>query len=738
MYLPLGQLRVLLCAIVLQSVVLRPAASCAELCTIHNSQFSIQVQAGVEAPRLVSFRADGTTPWRNFAPEPLVPEAELDGQSFSLHWHRNRAENQVSGSVIAFVYESSFPQLRLTWKWRTPLGYGPIEHSIHVENLSGREIWIPLQDSFRIETPVASRSDPELSYVEKGAGEPSDVGTHREAIAQGSRWVGTSSTYAHPAPGEAREIIPWLAIGNTIAPATGFYIGIEFSGRTRISVERDGTALRAVAGLNPTPGPYKTRLSPQQSFDTPTVFLGTFSGDLDSMGNTLRRWVRQALTNPRAWQDPHYPLLVNNSWGSGMQVDEALARRMIHDSADLGLEMFHLDAGWFRAVGDWYPDPRKFPHGLAALADEAHHRGLRFGIWTDWTQAGLGAEPSALNLRDPIVHNWAVSDLPATWTPDPFKGQTVDLGVPAAQSYAQKEVLRMVGDYRLDMLEHDGYLVAQGCVRADHPHAPPDPAHMVITKDQGSYFVSSSNSTDVSYHATRAYYEIHDRLRRKFPNLILEVCNDGGRMVDFGSAAHGDYFSITDTYTPLANRRAFYDASYLLPPAMLETYVENWTPARTSLDSFRYMLRSGMMGWLTLMLDTTSWTGPERAAARQEIQLYKDRLRPLIREADLYHCGARPDGSHWDAMEYFDSRRGQGVVYVFRGALPGLDRQTLRLHGLQSTARYRLRFQDGTSADRIVSGRDLVQNGVDVSIPGVNRSELIWIEQVIRAGVTSR
>ena len=30
---------------------------------------------------------------------------------------------------------------------------------------------------------------------------------------------------------------------------------------------------------------------------------------------------------------------------------------MIVDSRVLGLEMFDLDAGWFRAVGDWRAEP---------------------------------------------------------------------------------------------------------------------------------------------------------------------------------------------------------------------------------------------------------------------------------------------------------------------------------------------------------------------------------------------
>ncbi len=79
-------------------------------------------------------------------------------------------------------------------------------------------------------------------------------------------------------------------------------------------------------------------------------------------------------------------------------------------------------------------------------------------------------------MHDPKVRDWLVADVPPDWKPEEFKGQTIDLGVPAAHDYFRNEVKRIVDDYHLDMLEHDGYLVAQGCVRNDHPHAPPDQA----------------------------------------------------------------------------------------------------------------------------------------------------------------------------------------------------------------------------------------------------------------------
>ena len=439
--------------------------------------------------------------------------------------------------------------------------------------------------------------------------------------------------------------------------------------------------------------------------------------------------MRRALTNQRAWLNPQYPLLVNNSWGSGMEIDDALARRMIRDSADLGLEMFHIDAGWFRGVGDWYPNPQKFPQGLTAIADDAHLHGLKFGIWTDWSQAALDADPGALNLRDPKVRSWTISDLPSDWKPEPFKGQTIDIGVPEAEAYAKREVSRIIREYKLDMLEHDGYLVADGCVRENHPHAPPDRLHISTSKDQGSYFVNSENSTDVSDHAVRAYYSIQSSMHARYPNLLLEICNDGGRMVDFGSAAHGDYFSITDTYTPLANRRAFYDASYLFPPAMLEAYVASW-PGSNPLDGFRYMLRSGMMGWFTLMLDTATWSDAQRKAAKEEIQLYKDELRPFIRDADLYHISDRPDGIHWDGLEYFDRLRHKGVLYAFRGSIETEKEHIFHLQGLEPTMRYRLRFLEHGAFDRVADGQDLLEAGLTVSLAGPNSSELIFIDEI--------
>jgi hypothetical protein len=162
---------------------------------------------------------------------------------------------------------------------------------------------------------------------------------------------------------------------------------------------------------------------------------------------------------------------------------------------------------------------------------------------------------------------------------------------------------------------------------------------------------------------------------------------------------------------------------------MLESYVRDW-PA-PQIENFRYMLRSGMLGWFSLMQGTDGWSAQQRAEARAQFALYKSALRPLIREADLYHVGARPDGVHWDGIEYYSTTLRRGVLYAFRGSAPDEPRHRFRLLGLAAGSRYRLKFQDqGADANRVMAGRSLMQEGLEVSLSLPLSSELIFLEEL--------
>jgi hypothetical protein len=694
------------------------------------AETTIAVEAGEHAPRLTTLKFRGTTVWKNRADETLPDPIEIRGRTQHVQWRLDRRASRFESSEIRLVYVADSPRLQLVWRWHKRADRGPLEHTVEIENLSEDSVWLPPDPTFRYDWQVDPQTPLERFWVEKGADTPSSAGTHLDALRDGDTWQGTSSSYARPTPNLPREMIPYLLVDEPGGERRGWYVGIESSGPTRITLQRSGASLHGEAGLNPLPGPNQLRLPPGGTFAAPVIFIGAFAGGPDGAGNIVRRWVRAVLNNPRTLRDPSYPLTVINSWGSGTSIDAALAHRMIEQSAQLGLEMFHLDAGWFRDVGDWQADPAKFPEGIAPVADDAHRHGLKFGLWIDWTQAGTSKEPGALNVYDPAIRDWLVAEPPAGWKhSEPFKGITIDLGVPAAKAWAARELERIVGEYRLDMLEHDGYLVAQGNAHGDYPDAQRPPAPPRIYEDSGYLWVDGSNSTDIGYRASKAYYDIYEQLRARHPTLLLEICNDGGRMVDFGSAAHGDYFSITDAYDPLANRRAFHDASFALPPAMLESYVAKWPAPR--IENFRYMLRSGMMGWFSLMQDTSEWSAEQRSEARAQLALYKSALRPLIRVADLYHVSERPDGVRWDGVEYYSASLRRGVLYAFRGTAPDQPTHRFRLVGLNPQSRYRLRFQDqGPAANLVLTGRLLMQEGAPVTLALPLSSELIFFEEL--------
>ncbi len=45
-------------------------------------------------------------------------------------------------------------------------------------------------------------------------------------------------------------------------------------------------------------------------------------------------------------------------------------------------DLFQVDDGWEKAVGDWLrPDEKKFPHGMKFLADRIHEKGFMAGLW---------------------------------------------------------------------------------------------------------------------------------------------------------------------------------------------------------------------------------------------------------------------------------------------------------------------------------------------------------------------
>ena len=181
------------------------------------------------------------------------------------------------------------------------------------------------------------------------------------------------------------------ALAEPDGPAYG--VALAWSGSWRMLVDAPpfGARVRVAGGVDDESG--VITLEPGEHFTTPST-LGVCAPD---GGDGVRaRWHDYQ----RGWlaRDTglaHRPIVYNSWYATTFDVDVDAQSALAAVAAELGVEAFVVDDGWFRGrtsdragLGDWQPDPAKFPHGLAPLVDAVLERGMRFGIWV---------EPEAVN-----------------------------------------------------------------------------------------------------------------------------------------------------------------------------------------------------------------------------------------------------------------------------------------------------------------------------------------------------
>jgi hypothetical protein len=225
---------------------------------------------------------------------------------------------------------------------------------------------------------------------------------------------------------------------------------------------------------------------------------------------------------------------------------------------------------------------------------------------------------------------------------------------------------------------------------------------------------------DGSYARTVGYYKVQEVLHQKFPNLILENCDAGGCIKDYGAMSRAHYIVTTDDLGSLADRMGIYDSTYALPPQVLQTYT--WLQSGDKPGPFLW--RSGMMGaWV---IDTPPLPG-ETHSIRKATATYKNWIRPILRDCKVHHILPRPDGKRWDGIFYWGPKLKKGVVFIFR---PQSDegRQIIRLKGLDAKAKYWLWCEDGSITTQLTGGDELMQKGLSVNLPTTFSSDIIFIQ----------
>ena len=155
-------------------------------------------------------------------------------------------------------------------------------------------------------------------------------------------------------------------------------IGWEFDGRARTTVRHYGAEgyLQFSSNVLDLNHP----VEPNDVFEAPAAFIGPFPRRLGRS-----RLPHAAVRRGRAGQARagrrEFPVRGLGFLGvrAGPRRGHA-APQSAEAAARLGVELFTVDLGWARAIGDWHDDPAKFPSGLRALSDYVHSLGMKFGL----------------------------------------------------------------------------------------------------------------------------------------------------------------------------------------------------------------------------------------------------------------------------------------------------------------------------------------------------------------------
>ena len=445
-------------------------------------------------------------------------------------------------------------------------------------------------------------------------------------------------------------------------------------------------------------------LPPSASMECPhCIFVP--GKDLNEVSQQYARVGRQNWY-PRNALSAQTPVEWNHWWSyEDIDINEERFDRNSQAAAALGVQVVTLDAGWFGASdagsawydyrGDWrLVNRQRFPGGIRALSDQAHARGLQFGLWCEIE--GLGKK-ARLNLDHP--------EFPAARDGKPLG--YVCLGNPAAQEWAYQVLCHLIDDNHCDWIKLDFNLdPLAGCNRSDHGHG----------------------KADGLFEHYRGYYRLLDRIRQAFPNVLLENCSSGGLRIDLGMLRHTHLAFLSDPDWPVHSLQVFWGASTMLAAnACLHWSFSEWrdqnlhprqnfNPRRPDLtpSQLDYYTRIAMLGSFGLsqkLPDLPDWVAGRLA---YHVKIYREQVQRFVHEADLYRLTGQPRrdgaGERWCAFQYSLPAGDRHLLFVFR--LPGADKdRPIRLLGLHPQKVYSISGFDGEIELR-QSGSELMDAGL--------------------------
>lgn len=530
-------------------------------------------------------------------------------------------------------------------------------------------------DVLRVEAELHNRGDTELQ-VDRLAGAsialPAELGEvcypHGE-WAQEFQWerqaVGPSGWSRENRRGRSSHQAPpglFVLAAHTCehqGPALGAQLA--WSGNHRFALERhDDGRLLLQAGEWFAPG--ELRLAPGARLRVPPLHLALGQAGIGSASRGLHALARrEVLRWPGGRRRPR-PVHLNTWEALYFRHDEGELRELASQAAALGVERFVLDDGWFEgrdddraALGDWWPDARKYPHGLGGLAEHVRSLGMEFGLWV---------EPEMVNPRSRLYREhpaWVLGD-PRR---EPVFGRhqlVLDLARPEVSHYLFDKLDALLRGAPISYLKWD---MNRDLAQALDAQGRPGMHAQVL-----------------------ALYALLERLRGAHPRVEIESCASGGARADLGILRYTQRLWTSDNNDASSRIGIQSGALRLFPPELLGSHVGP-APAHATGRSQSIDLRCAVacFGHMGVEADVRAMSADERERLAGWIALYKQ-WRETIHDGEIAQ-GRSPSGARW----WLASTPQRQFLCVFQPeAMPGTQSAALRLPPLRGSGRWRVRL----------------------------------------------
>ena len=479
---------------------------------------------------------------------------------------------------------------------------------------------------------------------------------------------------------------------------------LAWSGNFRLNFEVDEyDVLTVLAGANPNGSEY--RLRPGESFTTPEMIYTHSLRGAGGASRNLHDWGR----NYGVYHAERVVPTLLNSWeGAYFDFDAKVLKQMIDDAASMGLEMFVLDDGWFgnkyprnaanAGLGDWQVNRKKLPAGIDDIASYAHRKGLKFGIWI---------EPEMVNPRSELAErhpDWIVRP-PKREAPETRRQWLLDLSNPAVQDFVFETF-----DNTMKLSDKIDYIKWDANRNANNV---------------GSAYLPADEQSRFWIDYAQGFYKVMERIRAKYPDVLIQACASGGGRVEYGALKYFDEVWTSDNTEARSRARIQYGTSLFYPAVVMGSHVSATPNHQTgNITPIKFRFDMACAGRLGMELQPRQMTDEERQFARRAIASYKE-YRDIVMQGDLYRIGTPYDKSGCYGLMYVSKDRKQAVLFTYslryqgRSLIP-----KFRLQGLDPKTGYTIRELNVDKSrnwfdGKTFSGEMLSNAGINPSMPKI-------------------